>query len=185
MPKTNRIVNIGLLSALAVLLTFIHFPILPQAPFLLYDPGDIPILIGGFMMGPGVGLIITLITSVLMALLTGQGGPIGALMHFLATGAFVATSSLVYIRNHTRKGALLGMALGGLAMTLIMIPANLIITPIYMGAPIEAVLKLLLPAIIPFNLLKALINSAITFIIYKTVVNFLRKEWRGKYSGEC
>lgn len=175
MLNTKKMVNVGLLSALAVLFTFVHFPLLPQAPFLLYDPGDIPILIGGFMMGPVMGLLITLITSVLMALLTGQGGPAGALMHFLATGAFVVTASIIYNKLHSRKGAVIGMALGGLAMALVMIPANLIITPLYMGAPVEVVVQLLLPAIIPFNLLKALINSTITFIIYKTVVSFLRR----------
>ena len=67
------------------------------------------------------------------------------------------------------------MVIGCLLMTFVMVLWNYLITPIYMGYPREAVVKLLLPAIIPFNLLKSGINTVLTLLIYKPLVTTLRK----------
>ena len=166
--KSIKITSIGLLIALSMIAGyFIHFPILPQAPFLLYDPGNVFLLIGSFKLGPKIGVLMCFITALLFALITGQGGPYGALMNFLATGTLIFVSSQIYLLNHTKRGAILGMILGTLAMTLIMIPANLIITPFYLGVEREIVVKMIIPAIIPFNLLKGIISGFLTFILYK------------------
>ena len=166
--KSKRITGIGFLVALSMLAGyFINFPILPQAPFLLYDPGSVFLLIGSFKLGPKVGLLMSFLTAVLFAVITGKGGPYGALMNFVATGTLVFVSASIYFLDHTKKGAIFGVILGTIAMTLIMIPANLIITPIYLGVGREIVVKMLLPAIIPFNLLKGIISGFLTFILYK------------------
>jgi riboflavin transporter FmnP len=166
--ESKKITSIGLLVALSMIAGyFIHFPILPQAPFLLYDPGNVFLLIGSFKLGPKIGVLMCFITAILFALITGQGGPYGALMNFLATGTLIFVSSQIYLLNHTKRGAILGMILGTLAMTLIMIPANLIITPFYLGVEREIVVKMIIPAIIPFNLLKGIISGFLTFILYK------------------
>ncbi|GAI00886.1 unnamed protein product, partial [marine sediment metagenome] len=66
--KSKRITSIGLLVALSIVAGyFIHFPILPQAPFLLYDPGSVFLLIGSFKLGPKIGLLMSLITAMLFA----------------------------------------------------------------------------------------------------------------------
>jgi len=166
--KSKKITNISMLIALSMIAGyFIHFPILPQAPFLLYDPGNVFLLIGSFKLGPKIGVLMCFITALLFALITGQGGPYGALMNFLATGTLIFVSAQIYLLNHTKRGAILGMILGTLAMTLIMIPANLIITPFYLGVEREIVVKMIIPAIIPFNLLKGIISGFLTFILYK------------------
>jgi riboflavin transporter len=177
MMDVKRLTNIGVLMALSlVMMILIKFPIIPAMPFLLYEPGDIPILIISFLYGPVSGIVSTLVLSVLMALITGLGGPYGALMHFLATGTFVGIAGYIYSVKHTRNGAIMGLIGGSLAMTGIMIPANLIITPIYLGASYQQVLKLLVPGIIPFNLAKSLINSGLTILVYKKLANFLREK---------
>lgn len=166
--KSIKITNVSMLIALSMIAGyFIHFPILPQAPFLLYDPGNVFLLIGSFKLGPKIGVLMCFITAILFALITGQGGPYGALMNFLATGTLIFVSSQIYLLNHTKRGAILGMILGTLAMTLIMIPANLIITPFYLGVEREIVVNMIIPAIIPFNLLKGIISGFLTFILYK------------------
>jgi len=166
--ESKKITNVSMLIALSIIAGyFIHFPILPQAPFLLYDPGNVFLLIGSFKLGPKIGVLMCFITALLFALITGQGGPYGALMNFLATGTLIFVSSQIYLLNHTKRGAILGMILGTLAMTLIMIPANLIITPFYLGVEREIVVKMIIPAIIPFNLLKGIISGFLTFILYK------------------
>lgn len=166
--KSTNITSISILVALSIVAGyFIHFPILPQAPFLLYDPGSVFLLIGSFKLGPKIGILMCFTTAILFALITGQGGPYGALMNFLATGTLVFVSSQVYFLYRTKKGAIFGMFLGTLTMTLIMIPANLIVTPLYLGVQREIVVKMLIPAIIPFNLLKGIISGFLTFILYK------------------
>src|SRR6056297_3935159 len=113
---TKKITTISVLSGFSlVLMLLIRFPMF--LPFLIYEPGDIPILIVAFLYGPLPALGATFILSVLMAALTGLGGPFGAFMHFLATGLLVGVAGYVYNKNHTRKGAELGLAAGSIAMT--------------------------------------------------------------------
>ena len=85
-------------------------------------------------------------------------------------------SSWIYLKKHDRNGAIIGLILSTLTMTAIMIPANLIITPLYLGVERPIVLKLLVPAIIPFNLLKGFISSVLTLLVYKKISLFLDKQ---------
>lgn len=174
--KSRNLVYTGAFSALSIVLSYlIHFPIVPSAPFLLYDPGDIPILIMGLKFSPGIGVVMTAIVSILFAIMTGQGGPWGIFMHFLATGTYVLIASLIYQRKRNINSAIKGLIIAPLVMTGIMVVANILVTPIYLGVSREVVIGMLLPAIIPFNLLKGLINGAITFFLYKKVSNFLEE----------
>ncbi|MCX6090526.1 MAG: ECF transporter S component [Candidatus Atribacteria bacterium] len=166
----------GGFSGLSVVLSYlIHCPIIPQAPFLIYDPGDIPVLIMGFKFGSGFGLVITAIVAVLFAVMTGQGGPWGILMHFLATGTYVLVAGTIYKSKRNLQGAVLGLIFAPLVMTAVMVAANLLVTPLYLGVTRETVLSMLLPAIIPFNLLKGVISGVITFLLYKKVSRFLEE----------
>lgn len=169
----KRITNIGVMSALSfVLMLTIRFPLF--LPFLIYEPGDIPILIISFLYGPVPALISTAILSVFMALFTGLGGPFGAVMHFIATGTLVAVAGFIYKKYHSKKGAIIGLIAGSLSMTIVMAAANVFLNPIFYGIPKEKTLEMLLPGIIPFNLTKAFINSGITVFVYKKIAEFLR-----------
>lgn len=169
--STRTLAQMGVLAALSVLLVYlIHFPIFPVAPFLEYDPADIPILIGTFIFGPVGGLVLTGVVSVIQGLtVSSSSGIIGILMHFFATGSFVIVAGNIYKRNKTRKSAILALVLGALAMTVTMVLWNVIFTPIFMGTPREAVMAMLIPVIIPFNLIKTISNAFVTFIVYKSV----------------
>lgn len=169
--STRKLTTMALLAALAiVLVALIHFPLIPAASFLEYDPADIPIFIGSFLFGPAAGLALTAIVSVIQGVTVSAGsGPIGILMHFLATGTFVLIAGNMYRLQRTRKTAVLGLALGTLAMTAVMCGCNLVFTPLFMGQKVGDVVAMLLPVIIPFNLAKAAINSVITYFIYKPI----------------
>lgn len=167
-------IYVGAFAALSLVLDlFIHFPLIPSASFLLYRPGDIPILMVGFKLGPGVALLAAAIVAVLFALITGQGGPWGMLMYFLACGSFVGTAGWVYQRNRTRQGAFLGLITGLFVMTGVMVLANLVVTPLYLGVPRGTVFGMILPVIVPFNLLKGALNATVTLLVYKKVSAFL------------
>lgn len=176
--RTRKLTTMAMLTGLSVILVaVIHFPLFPTAPFLEYDPADIPIFIGTFLLGPAAGLALTFAVSVIQGMtVSAQSGVIGMLMHFLATGSFVLLAGTIYRRWRTRKGALVALACGVVSMTAVMALCNLIFTPLFMGAPIEAVVSMLLPVIIPFNLLKAGMNAAITYFVYKPIGSLARLE---------
>ena len=155
--NTRKLTTLAMLAALAiVLVALIHFPLVPAAPFLEYDPADLPNFIGTFLFGPAAGLALTAVVCVIQGVtVSAASGPIGIIMHFLATGTFVLLAGNLYRAHRTRKAALLGLAAGTLAMTAVMCVCNLV--------------KLMLRAIIPFNLAKAAINSVITYLVYKPI----------------
>ena len=170
--KASLLAKMGMMVAISiVLVTFIHFPIFPVVGFLEYDPADIPILIGTFAFGPLGGLVMTVVTSVIQGLtVSAQSGPYGIIMHIIATGTFVLVAGLIYRNHKSKKKAIIAL----IAMTAIMLPANLIITPIFMGLPRDAVVALL-PFILAFNFVKAGINAVITFFLYKRISRFLHR----------
>ena len=173
---TRKLTTLAMLAALSIVFVWIiRFPIFPAAPYLEYDPADIAILIGTFIYGPLAGLLITVIASVVQGLTVSSGSGIyGIIMHIVATGTFVLVAGNIYRIRKTHAWAALALVSGALSMTAIMVAANLIVTPLFLGLPVSAVKELLLPIIIPFNLIKAGINAVITFSLYKTVSRFIK-----------
>lgn len=174
--KTNKLVRIAVLSALSIVLVMlIKFPIIPSAPFLEYEPGDVPMLIAAFMYGPIAGLVMTIIVSTIQAFtVSAAAGWVGLVMHVIATGTFVVVSGVIYRKFHTFKGAFAALALGSIAMVLIMIPSNLFFSVKFYGIPYDAVIAMLPTAILPFNLIKSLANSLLVILVYKPLTRFLR-----------
>ncbi len=170
-PRTRKLTVMAMLVAISVVLVYlIHVPIFPAADYLKYDPADIPILIGAFAYGPASGILLTVIASIVQGFTVSMdGGLYGILMHVIATSILVLVSCLFYRVKPTRAGQAAGLFCGTVAMGVVMMGANHLITPYFLGAPVEMVDAILLPIILPFNLIKAGINSVITFLLYRTV----------------
>ncbi|MCL2047782.1 MAG: ECF transporter S component [Defluviitaleaceae bacterium] len=175
--NTRKITTLGIMTAFSLaLVTMVRFPIIPAARFLEYDPADIPILIATFAYGPFAGIVVTFIASVIQGMtVSAESGPYGIIMHILSTGSFVLTAGMIYKLRRNKLGAGVGIICGVLVSVAVMVAANLIVTPMFLDLPMEAVKGMLIPAIIPFNLLKSSINGAITFFVYKSVSRFLRR----------
>ena len=171
----RKLAVMALLVAVSVVLIYaVHFPLIPAAAFLEYDPADIPILIGALAYGPLAGVALTVVASLIQGVTVSAGsGLYGIVMHIIATSTLVLVAGSIYRFRRTRSGGVLGLLLGTLAMGLIMMPANHIITPYFTGWPVEAVDALLLPGIFPFNLIKAGLNAGVTFLLYKTVSRYI------------
>lgn len=172
------IARLAMMTAVSlVLLLLVRIPF-PPAPFLVYDPADVPIYITAFAFGPVAGLIVTLVVCLIQAFMLGGDGLYGFLMHFVATGIVAVVIGIMYASCKTKKRAVISLATGVVLATAVMCVMNLIITPLYMGAPREAVVAMLPTAIIPFNLLKAGLNAVLTFVLYKRVSGFLHRGGR-------
>lgn len=163
---TKKIAVTAMFSALSIviLLAIPRFPLF--LPFLEYDFADVPIIMLTMMYGPVYGLIVTVIVCVFQGFLLSSSGPLGVIMHLVATGTFVIVFGLLFRKFRSVKGAIVSAVAGVLAWTAIMIPFNILITPLFMGVAREAVYPLLLPSIIPFNLVKSAGNSFLAVSLY-------------------
>ena len=171
--SVKKMVLLAMLAAVAYIMVF--FIRIPVVLFLSYEPKDVIITIGGFLLGPMASFVISLLVSLVEMVSISQTGPIGCLMNLLSTCSFACTAAFIYKRRHTLKGAILGLAAGSVVMVCAMLLWNWLITPLYMGLERSAVEALLIPAFLPFNLLKAGFNSALTLALYKPLTGALRR----------
>ena len=174
----RTIVCTGMLCAISYVVMFLSktiFAPLTVAGFLTFDMKDVIIAIGGFLYGPLNALCISVVTSLIEMVTVSETGPIGLLMNVLSTIAFVCPAAFIYKRRQTLSAAVIGLVVGGLLMSGIMLLWNYLITPLYMNVPRDVVVAMLPTAFLPFNLVKALMNGALTMLLYKPVVTALRK----------
>lgn len=170
---TRKLTMLGMLGALAFLaVALIRIPVVQ---FLKYEPKDVVITIGGFIFGPLEAALLSVVVSLVEMVTISDTGIIGCVMNILSTCAFACTASLIYKRNHTLKGAVIGLAVGCALTTAVMILWNYLITPLYMGLPRESVAAMLVPVFLPFNLLKGVLNGGVTLLVYKPLINALRR----------
>ena len=166
--SSKKMITMAMLVALAYMFMLVgRVAIVPAVGFLKYDPKDIIITIGGFIYGPLSAFIISVVVSLIEMVTVSETGIIGLIMNVLATCAFVCPAAFIYKRVHTMKGALIGLGIGCIGMTGVMLLWNYLITPLYMGYPREAIAQLLIPGFLPFNLIKSGLNAGLTLLIYK------------------
>ena len=176
MKKKQSVKNLVLLAMLAAMAYMIVSLVrIPVILFLKYEPKDVIITIGGFLLGPMASFVVSLVVSLLEMVTISETGPIGGLMNLLSTCAFSCTAAVIYKRKHTLLGAVEGLIAGSVFMVVIMLLWNWLITPIYMGVTRSTVEGMLLPVFLPFNALKAGLNSAMVMLLYKPLVTALRK----------
>jgi len=186
MEKRKRLnvkayVSIGMLSSIAYLLMLLNFP-LPIFPnFLFVDFSDIPALIAALVFGPLAGILVEFFKNVLNYLATGSqtGIPVGHISNFIAGIVFVLPTLFVYNKLKTKKGMTIALVVGTVIMAVVMSILNyLVILPAYtllMGFP--DMRNLVVPAILPFNILKGVMMSGIFMLL------FIRMQaWINKFS---
>ncbi len=177
--STASLTRIAILAAMASILNLLSIPVVA---FYKLDFSNIPVLLGGFSMGPLAGVIILAITN-LIGLIHSSSMGVGKLADFIMGAALVIPAAVIYHRGKSRKSALIGMAVGTLCMIVVSVFVNkYIMLPFYMGAfhmdmdgilkyanvaGIDSEWKLLLLITAPFNLLKGVVLSVVTALIYK------------------
>ncbi len=170
--RLRRLCVMALLCALAY--TAVALIRIPVVTFLKYEPKDVLLVIGGFLFGPLPGALMAVIVSLVELVTVSDTGIIGCGMNILSSCLFVCIAAGIYHRRRTLSAAVVGLVCGALATTAGMLLWNYLITPLYMGLPRQAVAEMLLPVFLPFNLFKTALNSALTLLLYKSVVKALR-----------
>lgn len=171
--STKKLVTLAMIAGLSLLMVAVVR--IPVVLFLKYEPKDVIITVGGFLFGPMAAAAVSLVVGVLEMVTVSDTGWIGAVMNILSTCCFACTASLIYRKRRTLTGALIGLLAGSIAMIAAMLLWNWLITPLYMGVSRAAVETMLLPYFLPFNALKAGLNTALTMLLYKPLVTGIRK----------
>ena len=171
--KIRKMIAVGVFVALSyICCVLFHF----KVAFLSFELKDAVMTICAMFFGPLAGLVTVLITCLIEFVTISSTGVYGLIMNVLASITFVCLGSLIYTRKRSMTGAVVGMVSASAAMIIVMLLANLLITPYYIGngttaADIAAMIPTLL---FPFNLTKAIFNSAVVFLLYKPVSQALK-----------
>ena len=178
---TRQLVTMALMCAIGVLLSFVEFPLLPGVTWLKYDASAMPAMVCGFAFGPAAGLAVGVVGAVIHGILMADFS--GAVMNILVVAGFILPAALVYRRSRTFKSGVVGLVLSAITATVMAILGNLVITPMWLGVPLDAVVAMILPVLVPFNLVKAGINAVLTLIVYKSISNLItpkKKQVKGR-----
>ena len=188
--KVRALTGTAMLGAVAAVLMYLEFPIPIMPAFVKLDVSELPALIASFAYGPVSGVLVCLIKN-LIKLPSTSTAAVGELFNFVMGALFVGVAGIVYKRNKTRKGAIVGALLGALVMAVVSVPYNyFIVYPAYVvmyHLPLEAIIGMyqainpsvdgLLTCLItfnfPFTLLKGLLDAALCFLIYKPLSGVL------------
>ncbi|MDD3278915.1 MAG: ECF transporter S component [Lachnospiraceae bacterium] len=192
--KTRMLVQIGMLAAVATVLMLFEFPLPFLAPtFYEMDFSEVPVLIGSFAMGPLAGASIELVKILLNLIINGTNTAfVGEFANFVMGCAFVVPAGWIYKHHKTRKQACIGFTAGTVAMAITACFMNaFLLLPAYgkaFGMPVDAFVQMgtaINPAInslfrfalltvAPFNLLKGILVSALTLLLYKHISKILK-----------
>lgn len=192
--KTRKLVEIGMLGAIATVLMLFEFPIpFIAPPFYELDFSEVPVLVGAFALGPMAGATIELVKILINLLINGTATAfVGEIGNYLLGCSFIIPAALIYKKHKSKKNALIAMIIGTIAMTVFGCFLNAyILLPTYataFGMPIDAivgmgsainanindVMTFVIIAVAPFNIIKGIVVSVITLLIYKHISPILK-----------
>ena len=184
---TKNIALMGMFGTLAAVLMLFEVPLPFIAPsFYGLDLSEVPVLVGTFALGPVAGVIMEVVKILVkLVLKPTTTGFVGEFANFVFACAMLVPAGLIYQFHRTKKGAVAAIVIGTMLMTAIGIVGNaLVMIPFYshfmpidqilaMGAAINPVVgsvwSFAIVCVGPFNLVKGIIVSAITMVIYKRI----------------
>ena len=172
---TKKLATLAMLTALAYVVMYLSKLMPSVNGFLDFDFKDVVLCIGGFVYGPIAALMMIVIVCVLEMVTVSHTDIIGCIMNIVATASFVCTACAIYKRKHTMKGAIAGLASAVVVLVVVMLAWNYFLTPIYQRIPREAVADMLPTVFLPFNAVKGGLNMTATLLVYKPVVDSLRR----------
>ena len=192
--KTRKLVEIGMLGAIATVLMLFEFPIpFIAPPFYELDFSEVPVLVGAFALGPFAGAAIELVKILITLLINGTATAfVGEIGNYILGCSFVIPAAMIYQKKKSKKNALVAMVVGTITMTIFGCILNAyVLLPTYaaaFGMPIDAIIGMgsaingnindvmtfVIIAVAPFNIIKGIVVSVITLLIYKHISPILK-----------
>lgn len=169
--RIKKLSAVAMFCALAFVLTYVKIPVL----FLSLEVKDAVIVLCTLLFGPISGLCIAVLVPFLEMVTHSSTGVYGFIMNVLSSVTFAMVTGLIYKYKKSFYGAIVGLLSGIFAVTAVMVVANLLITPYYMGTTMQAVADLIPKVLLPFNFLKATLNGAIVLLLYKPLSGVLKR----------
>ena len=169
----KKISGIGVFAALAYITTLVC-QIIPKVDFLSLELKDAVISIASFVYGPLVAPLISLVVSFVEFFTISTTGFWGFIMNFVSSTVFSLTASLIYKFMKSYTGAIIGLGTSVIITTTVMLGLNPLIVPLYSGAPTEVVVAMIPTLLLPFNFAKALMNGAVSLLLYKPIITAMR-----------
>ena len=168
-------INVKIMTVLSMLCAFSFMCVLlfrfEVGGFLTFDIKDAILAIASFIYGPLAGVVCSALVAFLEFILISDTGLYGFIMNFLSSATFSMVIGLIYKYKRTMMGAIIAV----FSMTSVMLLANMFITPLFLGVDRQAVMGMLVPTLLPFNIIKAVFNGALVLIIYKPITQALKK----------
>ena len=177
--NTLYIVKVAILTALSVLLIFVlEFPIIPAFPYLRLDFSEVPVLLGGFALGPAAVVVMEVLKNIIHFFIKNDGtGGVGNLANLIVGIAFCLPAAWYYMKHKSQKSVYIALGIGAVCMIVAGALANLfILFPLFGITEESAVKYTLLSGIIPFNAIKSVLLSLIVFFVYKPLSPVLHKQ---------
>ncbi len=192
--NTKVIAKVGVLGAVATVLMLLEFPLWFAPSFYELDFSEVPVLLGAFALGPAAGAMIELVKILINFVVNGTDtGGIGEFANLLIGCSFIIPAGLIYKKHKTIKTAILGLIVGTISLAIVGAFLNyFLLLPVYSkiyGAPIQAFIDMgnvinpaitdlktfVMYAVVPFNLFKGIVVSAMVILIYKRLSPILHK----------
>lgn len=172
--------GIPIFASLAFVVTLVCQIIPPVGGFLSIDFKDAIIAIASFIYGPLTAVVCSLLVAFIELITISTTGWYGFLMNFVSSAIFSTVAALIYRKWKSINGALAGFFAAVILTTSAMLLLNIFVTPLYMaqiGVPLDrdGVIAMIPEMLLPFNLSKSLVNSAIAMLLYKPIITSLRK----------
>ncbi len=166
----------AIITALAFVITM--FTAAFKVQFLSLDLKDAVLSIIALLFGPYYGFISVIVISLLEFITISTTGWYGLVMNIISSGTFAIVIGFIYRYKRSFVGAIIAAVCTVIAVTAVMLFANIYITPFYlelMGAPRSMAIELLPTLLLPFNLCKSTLNCSLMLIIYKPLTSALKR----------
>ena len=165
--RLRKTIAAALFSALAFLCVFVFH--IKVAGFLTFDFKDAVMTVGALWLGPVAGVLMAAVVAFFEFISVSSTGPYGLLMNFVSSASFILPAALLFRFRRTRVSAMIGLSLSVVFMLAVMMPLNILIDPLYLHVSREKVLELIPPTLLPFNLVKGVLNAALAALLFQPV----------------
>lgn len=184
MNNSDKLKKISVTAMLCAFAYICMFVIKFKVAFLTFDFKDAVLTVIAFLYGPLYATVSSVLVAAVELITVSDTGIYGFIMNALSSAVFTATCGIIYKYRRTLAGAVFGSISAVLSMTAVMLVANMLITPFYMGVGRSDVAAMIPTLLLPFNLVKGVVNAAVTMIIYKPITTALKKAGLSKTSAQ-